>query len=362
MSAFHAATVAPADNDPIEFSYPAASPYWTMNISANNAAAVLRRTHRIDALPPAFSGATCNLVPLRPLPHTATIATAEIGPYRFTLAHLPPALFDLVAHKNMICILVPMTDDYTPIVNGRTLQPAHLVAFKEGAPVLVRDDQPTLIGCIAFDAARFPWTQHSKGLDIRLLDAHAMASLRRVLIGAIENGNAADGGSLLTQRIATPQRMTEWLDAMLGETAERYYSWNISGPDLVATMLRIDAFIAAKRNEPIYLQAIADASGVSMRKLHNVVVSLRGMSFTRYLKLCRLWNAYQELLAAPPGELIKTVALRNGFWHLGDFAREYTRQFGEAPSDTRAKADGATSGGGADTLSLQAWLANYAVP
>jgi AraC family transcriptional regulator, ethanolamine operon transcriptional activator len=40
---------------------------------------------------------------------------------------------------------------------------------------------------------------------------------------------------------------------------------------------------------------------------------------------------------------VKAVALSHGFWHLGQFAHDYRVAFGEAPSETLARArDGET--------------------
>jgi AraC-like DNA-binding protein len=37
--------------------------------------------------------------------------------------------------------------------------------------------------------------------------------------------------------------------------------------------------------------------------------------------------------------LVKSVALAHGFWHLGQFSRDYRDHFGEAPSKTLAGAN-----------------------
>jgi len=42
----------------------------------------------------------------------------------------------------------------------------------------------------------------------------------------------------------------------------------------------------------------------------------------------------RDLQRADPSEKIADVANRWGFWHMGQFAADYRRQFGELPSET----------------------------
>jgi AraC family ethanolamine operon transcriptional activator len=37
---------------------------------------------------------------------------------------------------------------------------------------------------------------------------------------------------------------------------------------------------------------------------------------------------------------VKSVALSHGFWHLGQFARDYRETFGETPTETLARGRG----------------------
>ena len=46
------------------------------------------------------------------------------------------------------------------------------------------------------------------------------------------------------------------------------------------------------------------------------------------------------MLETDPAATVTTVAMRFGFVHLGRFAAEYRRMFGEIPSETRRAAFG----------------------
>ena len=77
---------------------------------------------------------------------------------------------------------------------------------------------------------------------------------------------------------------------------------------------------------------------------------LMGITPLAYLTRLRLHRARQALRAATHGTTTVTAeALRQGFWHFGDFARAYKECFGELPSDTlRRKPDAASRLGGRD--------------
>lgn len=82
---------------------------------------------------------------------------------------------------------------------------------------------------------------------------------------------------------------------------------------------------------------VAAACDVPVRTLHNAFVSVLGMSPQKYLLLHRLWSVREALLRASVGDLVKSIALDHGFWHLGRFSSVYQSRFGESPSTTLAK-------------------------
>ena len=96
-------------------------------------------------------------------------------------------------------------------------------------------------------------------------------------------------------------------------------------------------FLRANITRSIYTDEICKALAVSPRKLHHAFVAVCGISPQAYLKRRRLLIVHQALRAGgPDAPLVKSVALAHGFWHLGNFARDYRAQFGQSPSDTLA--------------------------
>lgn len=102
-------------------------------------------------------------------------------------------------------------------------------------------------------------------------------------------------------------------------------------------VLSAEDFLVTRLDTPIYTSQLCSELSVSARKLHDAFVATVGMSPHAYLKSRRLVLARQALQrdGADPSS-IKSVALTHGFWHLGHFARDYLRLFGEMPSTTRA--------------------------
>jgi AraC-like DNA-binding protein len=83
----------------------------------------------------------------------------------------------------------------------------------------------------------------------------------------------------------------------------------------------------------------------SARRLHQAFDATFGISPHRYLKLRRMSMVRAALLSGcGPWRSVKAEALSHGFWHLGQFAQDYRALYGEAPSNTLARAPGGAVG------------------
>ncbi len=74
--------------------------------------------------------------------------------------------------------------------------------------------------------------------------------------------------------------------------------------------------------------------GMSWRSLDRAFKEAFGIGPKRYLLNLRLTQARREFREAPNDATIADIANDWGFWHMGDFAREYRRMFSELPSET----------------------------
>jgi AraC family ethanolamine operon transcriptional activator len=100
----------------------------------------------------------------------------------------------------------------------------------------------------------------------------------------------------------------------------------------------VDEFVHNSTVEVPTSTDIAAAAGVTIRTLHNAMIAVKGVSLQKFMLLNRLWAVRAALLRAGPEDLIKTIALDHGFWHLGRFSRTYRAFFGESPSQTAGHA------------------------
>lgn len=106
---------------------------------------------------------------------------------------------------------------------------------------------------------------------------------------------------------------------------------------------RSTEFIEQVGGRPVTVRELCEVAGVSWRTLDYAFKDHFGVSPKRYLTTLRLNSAHQDLLASRPGDRrVDRIGARWGFWHLGRFARDYRRLFGELPSETlqRARTNG----------------------
>ena len=91
--------------------------------------------------------------------------------------------------------------------------------------------------------------------------------------------------------------------------------------------------------EPLYIDHICRAAGVSQRTLRNAFQAIYGSSPYRHLRTMRMGEARKALQSpASPTQTVTEVAMHFGFLELGRFSVEYRRAFGERPSVTLRRA------------------------
>ena len=93
-------------------------------------------------------------------------------------------------------------------------------------------------------------------------------------------------------------------------------------------------YIEHHADEPPSVQDICRVSGVSWRTLDYAFRDRFGVTPKQYLQATRLKRVKREIFYSDPESTILEIAARWGFWHMGQFARDYRRQFGELPSET----------------------------
>ncbi|MFD7307908.1 helix-turn-helix transcriptional regulator [Promicromonospora sp. NPDC059942] len=188
------------------------------------------------------------------------------------------------------------------VLAGRD-QPSHL--FTAGTPV---DDAH---GRLWEDTARFVGTlmrEHSATLDSPILQRSLLHHLALTLLHSFPNIVLADLPTVPAPR------------------------------GVPVAVRRATAFIDEHAHEPITVDDVARAVGLSTRGLQ--VAFRRHLDVTprERLRQARLDGAHRDLVYADPHTTtVASVARRWGFVHLGHFATAYRAAYGERPAQTLAR-------------------------
>ena len=101
---------------------------------------------------------------------------------------------------------------------------------------------------------------------------------------------------------------------------------------------RVVEYIYENLKNPITRDRLADVSGRSIRTLSRAFEKKYGVGPMAFIKQRRLNSAYLDLLSAKSDATTVTqVAINYGFAHIGKFAIEYGKAFGESPSTSLAR-------------------------
>jgi len=98
---------------------------------------------------------------------------------------------------------------------------------------------------------------------------------------------------------------------------------------------RAVAYIEENAEEPIHLRDLCLITEASERTLRYGFLERYDVSPKAYLQAFRLNGVRRELRRADPVST-KVIDIANywGFWHMGKFAADHRRLFGELPSET----------------------------
>jgi AraC family ethanolamine operon transcriptional activator len=97
---------------------------------------------------------------------------------------------------------------------------------------------------------------------------------------------------------------------------------------------RAKAYLSEHAQEPLTVRDLCGVTEVSERTLRYAFLEQFGVPPKSYLLAMRLNGVRRQLCHADPSTTIADVANRWGFWHMGQFAADYRRLFGELPSET----------------------------
>jgi AraC-like DNA-binding protein len=171
------------------------------------------------------------------------------------------------------------------------------------------------------------------------LTAPPLASLRAMLDWLFHE---ASQGPLLDQSLLVARIEETLLLSILQFVPHNRPDLLRSGPMIApGFVIRAEDYMASHAHEALTVAQIAALVGVSIRSLFAAFQRYRGNSPMEHLRTVRMERAHLDLSrVGDENTSVTKVALRWGFGHLGQFAADYKRRFGELPSQSLRRARG----------------------
>ncbi|PDT01135.1 AraC family transcriptional regulator [Rhizobium chutanense] len=160
--------------------------------------------------------------------------------------------------------------------------------------------------------------------------------VQTIILGMRNNGpllHSPIAMSNLTQALADlvvrliPNRLSHLLDNKIHLIAPRH-------------IRRAIDFMYANIAQPLTMQSVAEAAGVSIRSLEVGFRDFKGTTPAAYLRSLRLHAAREDLRDPLNRQPLRDICLKWGFFHFGRFSALYRAAYGENPSDTRRRSGG----------------------
>ncbi|MEG3436329.1 helix-turn-helix domain-containing protein [Pannus brasiliensis CCIBt3594] len=239
-----------------------------------------------------------------------------------------------------IAIAVPLSVPRSLHWHGYNLSPDHALLQKSslGLDFLRRGDFPLALVSISIDS---------------LLEAAELTGRTRVESLVLDDTRTIrpDAGAVdrfrfhfqnLFPAIRSPQTLppelaaiirADFLDLMLDLLESNQTSPPFRPSSRYSFIKRAEEMLLENLDRPLAVTDLCKEIHVSERTLRYGFRECFGMAPAAYLKAQRL-NGVRRQLKAGDGATVSDVAIQWGFWHMGQFAKDYRKMFGESPSQT----------------------------
>jgi AraC family ethanolamine operon transcriptional activator len=178
-----------------------------------------------------------------------------------------------------------------------------------------------------------PLSHAAKPGSARVLKHRQSIALNSTLQNILQLAEAGCGPDLIRQQLDL-----ELPGMLLRNWFATHESPSHSANNRSRAVSRALEYLAAFPRESLTVEQLCTASATSISTLERAFAARFGVSPKRYLLLSRLTNVRRALLDPDETRSITDIANEWGFWHMGKFAADYKRQFGQLPSQTLAAA------------------------
>lgn len=266
-------------------------------------------------------------------------AELQLGQLRLAIIKRPPCISVAYLARSQIGIALAMNDVPGLKLNGVPLDRPALVNHGTAVPHQIFQPGELTIAAIIIPANDCDrgWPERRQIARVDEIRPAAFGQLRLMIAHVVHFASRS------TLQLSGPNLVSGLQQSLLGTIDHAFLTapGEISSAMAVRKYVRVcrlvDEFVRSTVEMPSSAD-IAAAAGVTIRTLHNAMIAVKGISLQKFMMLSRLWAVRAALLRAGPEDLIKTIALDHGFWHLGRFSRTYRGFFGESPSETARRA------------------------
>lgn len=208
--------------------------------------------------------------------------------------------------------------------------------------VIWRIGIPQIIGAMStlLDQPVTKVPQFDPQLDLALPSSRAMLGILQLVLQNLQNGSSAGSPLLLAEfeqalivsfLCSSSHSLRDQLDRRTAAPAP----WQVR---------RAENYIEANWDQPITIQAIAEATGASARSIFRAFQRHRGFSPLDFVKRVRLNKAHEMLDRGAPSANVTGVAFACGYNDLAHFSRDFLAAYGQRPSDLLARQRSSAAG------------------
>ncbi len=239
---------------------------------------------------------------------------------------------------------MPLAMSGPALFNGQVVTHDKVMVGRGDVLDLVTPDQFCLIAVVVDQALLRPLWQHMYQKDLstwlamqlvlpaRAAAAHAVREMHlqtMARLGAAPLQPLSDAAMLRLRDTL----LMEWIEALPETVHATPNPVQLRRKQLVR---RACELMLAQGDEPPSMLQLCQQVGASRRQLNYCFQEVLGVSPLKYLRALRLGRVRRELRGG--GVTVQDAAGHSGFWHLGQFARDYRALFDELPSATLKRA------------------------
>lgn len=300
------------------------------------------RTKDVNELQKALQGYRVELNQIDRGPFAAEIVQIQLGSVLLSAGHYGRALVQCGDPPEGRTTFAVRTSPTRALWQGRVFGPGELLVGRPGAEIDIVSQPDFGVATASFPLGLVEETLERSGLTVPtcaptslLVDMeHGRAQALRT---ALDNLFSEAGQNPFDQRAAmwALAKQEDLLRVLLQFSFGRRF---VIAPASSSERDRVlKAALGAIKDRPGDALTVGDLCRIakaSERTLHYAFTERFGIPPARYMKAHRLNGVRRDLCSTPLK--ISDAANKWGFWHLGQFAKDYQDMFGELPSSTVA--------------------------